>query len=51
MQEKATAEAESLLTSEQQKDCRLGTNAVGVLSASDHLGKPGKVRKTGTRCA
>ena len=33
-EEKRTAETECALASEEQKDCRLGRNAVGVLLAS-----------------
>jgi len=36
-EEKRTAETECALASEEQKDCRLGRNAVGVLSASGEV--------------
>ena len=34
---KRTAETECVLASEEQKDCRLGRNAVGVLLASGEV--------------
>ena len=36
-EEKRTTETECALASKEQKDCRLGTNAVGVLSASGEV--------------
>jgi len=36
-EEKRTAETECALTSKEQKDCRLGRNAVGVLSANGEV--------------
>jgi len=36
-EEKRTAETQCALTSKEQKDCRLGRNAVGVLSANGEV--------------
>ena len=38
-EEKRTAETECVLSSKEQKDCRLGRNAVGVLLASREVQK------------
>jgi len=47
-EEKSTTETECALASKEQKDCRLGRNAVGVLSASGEVqGKMNLARRRG----
>ena len=49
-EEKRTAETECALASEEQKDCRLGRNAVGVLLASREVqGRIILLKKTSVR--